>query len=136
MNAPADMPFDLAEEAGRLRVPPHSVEAEQSVLGALLVDNSAFDRVADMLTEASFYRHEHRVIFGAMAEMLMACQTADVVTVFERLQVAGKAADVGGLAYLNDLAQSVASASNALPAMIRKRLQPTAGHTFMAPPHF
>ena len=101
------------EVAGVLRVPPHSVEAEQSVLGALLMDNRAFDRVADVVGEAEFYRLEHRLIFGAIAALVKKSRPADVVTVFEHLQTAGKAEDVGGLSYLNDLANSVAGAANA-----------------------
>ena len=54
------------DEVARLRVPPHSVEAEQSVLGGLLLDNGAWDRVGDLLTESDFYRFEHRLIFAAI----------------------------------------------------------------------
>jgi len=100
------------DEIARLRVPPHSVEGEQSVLGGLLLDNLAWDRAADLLTESDFYRFEHRLIFGAIAALVQAGKPADVITVFERLQSIGKADDCGGLAYLNALAQSVPSAAN------------------------
>ncbi|MBL8324119.1 MAG: replicative DNA helicase [Rubrivivax sp.] len=100
------------DDIARLRVPPHSVEGEQSVLGGLLLDNLAWDRAADLLTESDFYRFEHRLIFGAIAALVQAGKPADVITVFERLQAAGKAEDCGGLAYLNALAQSVPSAAN------------------------
>ncbi|MBL8286943.1 MAG: replicative DNA helicase [Rubrivivax sp.] len=100
------------EEVARLRVPPHSVEGEQSVLGGLLLDNLAWDRAADLLAESDFYRFEHRLIFGAIAALVQAGKPADVITVHERLQALGKAADCGGLAYLNALAQSVPSAAN------------------------
>lgn len=95
-----------------LRVPPHSIEAEQSVLGALLLDNLAWDRAADLLADGDFYRYEHRLIFGVIGALVTASRPADVITVFERLQANGKAEDAGGLVYLNALAQSVPSAAN------------------------
>ena len=100
------------EDVARLRVPPHSVEAEQSVLGGLLLDNLAWDRAADLLTDSDFYRFEHRLIFSAIGSLVNATKPADVITVFEHLQSLGKATDCGGLAYLNALAQSVPSAAN------------------------
>ncbi len=100
------------EEVARLRVPPHSVEAEQSVLGGLLLDNMAWDRAAELLTDSDFYRYEHRLIFSAVAALVQHSRPADVITVFEHLQSLGKADDCGGLAYLNALAQSVPSAAN------------------------
>lgn len=100
-------------ETARLRVPPHNREAEQSLLGGLLIDNFAWDRVGDVLVEADFYRHEHRLIFVAIAVLMNACKPADVVTVAECLEGQGKLKEVGGLSYLNELAQSVPSASNA-----------------------
>lgn len=111
MNARTDTdPRD--NEIGQLRVPPHSVEAEQSVLGGLLLDNRAWDRVADLLNQGDFYRYEHQLIYTAMSKMLSGGKPADVVTVFERMQSLGKAEDAGGLSYLNALAQSVPSAAN------------------------
>ena len=95
-----------------LRVPPHSVEAESSVLGGLLLDNTAWERMADVLTDGDFYRYEHRLIYAAVSKLVEQTKPADVVTVYERLQSEGKADDVGGLAYLNQLAQYVPSASN------------------------
>jgi replicative DNA helicase len=100
------------DEVSRLRVPPHSVEAEQSVLGGLLLDNLAWDRAGDLLTDGDFYRHEHRLIYGAIGVLIAGNKPADVITVFEQLQGLGKAQDCGGLAYLNALAQSVPSAAN------------------------
>ena len=100
------------DEVARLRVPPHSTEAEQSVLGGLLLDNLAWDKCADLLSEGDFYRHEHRHIYGAIGSLIGSSKPADVITVFEALQGLGKAEDCGGLAYLNALAQSVPSASN------------------------
>jgi replicative DNA helicase len=112
-TAPAAFaPAPRDDEVSRLRVPPHSVEAEQSVLGGLLLDNLAWDRAAELLTESDFYRYEHRLIFGAIAALVQHSRPADVITVFEQLQSLGKAEDAGGLAYLNALAQSVPSAAN------------------------
>ncbi|MFZ2651547.1 MAG: replicative DNA helicase [Burkholderiaceae bacterium] len=100
------------EEVSRLRIPPHSVEAEQSVLGGLLLDNSAWDRAADLLTDSDFYRFEHRHIYAAIGALVSATKPADVITVFEQLQNLGRGEECGGLAYLNSLAQSVISATN------------------------
>ncbi len=100
------------DEVARLRVPPHSAEAEQSVLGGLLLDNLAWDRAADLLTDSDFYRYEHRHIYAAIGSLIGATKPADVITVHEVLQSLGKADECGGLAYLNALAQSVPSAAN------------------------
>src|SRR5688500_12856570 len=100
------------DEVARLRIPPHSIEAEQSVLGGLLLDNSAWDKAGDLLVDADFYRFEHRLIYAAIGALINATKPADVITVFEQLQSLGKAEDCGGLAYLNALAQSVPSAAN------------------------
>ena len=100
------------DEVARLRVPPHSIEAEQSVLGGLLLDNSAWDRAGDLLTDSDFYRYEHRLIYAAIGALVNASKPADVITVFEQLQSLGKAEECGGLVYLNALAQSVPSAAN------------------------
>ncbi len=96
----------------KLRIPPHSVEAESSVLGGLLLDNGAWDRVGDLLTDGDFYRYEHRLIYAAVGGLITANKPADVITVYEQLQSLGKADEIGGLAYLNSLAQYVPSASN------------------------
>ena len=102
----------IDDEVSFLRVPPHSLEAEQSVLGGLLLDNRAWDRAGDVLTDSDFYRFEHRLIFAAIGELINATKPADVITVFERLQRTGKADECGGMVYLNSLAQSVPSATN------------------------
>ena len=111
---PTDFPADEAADldVSRLRVPPHSIEAESSVLGGLLLDNGAWDRVGDVLDESDFYRYEHRLIFAAVRALVDASKPADVVTVFNHLQDQGKAGECGGLGYLNSLAQYVPSASN------------------------
>ncbi len=106
MNNPSDPQLE------NLRVPPHSVEAEQSILGGLLLDNAAWDRIADVVGENDFYRYDHRVIWQHISRLIGLSRPADVITVFESLQTAGKAEEVGGLAYLNSLAQNTPSAAN------------------------
>lgn len=95
-----------------IRVPPHSIEAEQSVLGGLLLDNAAWDRIADFIGEEDFYRYDHRLIFQCIVKLVNSGRPADVITVFEALGSAGKAEDAGGIAYLNALAQNTPSAAN------------------------
>ncbi|MDR0578506.1 MAG: replicative DNA helicase [Candidatus Accumulibacter sp.] len=95
-----------------LRVPPHSIEAEQSVLGGLLLDNAAFDRIADIAGEADFYRDEHRRIYRHISKLLEKGKPADAVTVAESLDMAGESDETGGLAYLGELAANTPSASN------------------------
>jgi replicative DNA helicase len=113
MSAVFQQPTSQADDdVARLRVPPHSIEAEQSVLGGLLLDNLAWDRVADLVTESDFYRYEHRQIYAAISALVGGGKPADVVTVHEHLQSLGRADDCGGQAYLNALAQSVPSAAN------------------------
>jgi replicative DNA helicase len=104
--------FGQDRQVAQLRIPPHSIEAESSVLGGLLLDNGAWDRVGDLLSERDFYRYEHRLVFIAIGALINASKPADVITVFEQLQNQGKAEEIGGLAYLNSLAQYVPSAGN------------------------
>ncbi len=94
------------------RVPPHSVEAEQSVLGGLMLDNEAWDRIADRIGADDFYRHDHRLIFRAIAALAERNAPFDMVTVAEQLQNAGQLKDAGGLAYLGELASQTPSAAN------------------------
>ena len=92
--------------------PPHSQEAEQSVLGALLLDNSVWPVVAELLTSDAFFQFEHGLIFEAIGQLVTKGQPADVITVFENLKSRNLDDDVAGLQYLNALAQSVPSAAN------------------------
>ncbi|MGZ5196280.1 MAG: DnaB-like helicase N-terminal domain-containing protein, partial [Ramlibacter sp.] len=110
--SPVNDEFPRDRQIAQLRVPPHSVEAESSVLGGLLIDNGAWDRVGDLLTDGDFYRYEHKLIYAAIGTLVNGSRPADVITVYEHLQGLGKAEEVGGLAYLNALAQYVPSASN------------------------
>ncbi|MES2634050.1 MAG: replicative DNA helicase [Pseudomonadota bacterium] len=102
----------VENQFAQLRTPPHSIEAESSVLGSLLLSNDAWDRVGDMLADSDFYRFEHRLVYGAIGSLINAGKPADVFTVYDQLEKAGKATEVGGLVYLNALAQFVSSARN------------------------
>jgi len=95
-----------------LKVPPHSIEAEQSLLGALLLDNQAFDRVADLVTGGDFYRDDHRRIWRHIAKLIEAAKPADVVTVSESIEASEDKDKTGGPAYLGALAQNTPSALN------------------------
>ncbi len=100
------------EKVSEFRIPPHSIEAESSVLGSLLLSNEAFDYVVDLLGAGDFYRYEHRLIFGAISTLVNAGKPADVVTVNEHMEKAGEGEGAGGLVYLNALAQYVPSPVN------------------------
>jgi replicative DNA helicase len=104
------------------RLPPQSIEAEQSVLGGLLIDNSSFERVADALTADDFYRREHRLIYNAIQALGEEGNPADVVTVSERLEKSGELEAAGGLAYIGSLANNTPSAANiaAYAAIVRE----------------
>src|SRR6478735_4855460 len=108
MNAPASVDPQIES----LRIPPHSIEAEQSVIGGLLRDNAAWDRIADFMHAEDFYRYDHRIIFEQMVRLINAGKPADVITVYESLVQLGKAEEVGGLQYLNAMAQNTPSAAN------------------------
>lgn len=97
-------------EAGYL--PPHSLEAEQSVLGGLLLDNAMWDEVADRLAPVMFYQQAHRLVFQAIRELADRDQPMDVVTVSEALEEAHQLEQVGGLAFLAELARNTPSAAN------------------------
>ncbi len=107
-----DEGFPADQQIAQLRIPPHSMEAESSVLGGLLLDNKSWEQVADLLSEGVFYRYEHRQVYLAIQALINVSRPADVITVYEHLQSIGKAEEVGGLGYLNALAQYVPSASN------------------------
>ena len=94
-----------------LKVPPHSVEAEQSLLGGLLIDNTAWDRLGDVLTDKDFYRPEHALIYKAIARLIGEAHPADVITVHEAVKTQ-QGGDLVGIDYLNSLAQNTPSAAN------------------------
>lgn len=95
-----------------LRVPPHSIEAEQSVLGGLMLDNSAWDRVGDVVAVDDFYRDDHRRIFRHIARLIEQNRPADVVTVSESIESSEDKDKIGGITYLGQLAQNTPSAHN------------------------
>jgi len=94
------------------RVPPQSIEAEQSVLGGLLLDNTAWDRIADLIGDHDFYRADHRLIFQHIGELIEHGKPADTLTVAESLERSGKLAEIGGHAYLASLSLNTPSAAN------------------------
>jgi replicative DNA helicase len=104
---------DLARRGlERLRLPPHSLEAEQSLLGGLMIDQRAWDQIADSVAAEDLYRADHRLIFGAIASLVEANQPPDAVTVSEHLQRLGQLEAAGGLPYLARLVEDVPSAAN------------------------
>ena len=105
-----------------LKVPPQSIEAEQSVLGGLLLDNQSWDRIADIITADDFYRREHRLIFNGIAALIEEGSPADVVTTSEWLERSGELATAGGLAYLGSLANNTPGSANivAYAAIVRE----------------
>jgi len=104
------VPDDLPLES--LKLPPHSVEAEQSVLGGLMLDNDAADRIGDVVSAEDFYSDAHRVIYRNIVQLIGDGKPADVVTVSEALASTQKLDYIGGLAYLGALAQNVPTAAN------------------------
>jgi replicative DNA helicase len=104
MNAPA--------ENHALRLPPHSIEAEQSLLGGLLLDPKAWDRIADLVAESDFFRDDHRRIFRHIAMLAHAGKEADIVTVFESIDRANEIQQTGGMGYLGEIANATPSAAN------------------------
>ena len=113
--------YDLQTAA--LKVPPHSIEAEQAVLGGLMLDNNAWERVLDQVSDGDFYRHDHRLIFRAVARLAERNQPFDVVTLSEQLDNEGQLPQVGGLAYLAELARNTPSVANikAYAQIVRER---------------
>jgi len=105
-NKVADAPI------AALKLPPHSIEAEQSLIGGLLLDNAAWDRIADIVSAADFYRDDHRRIFTHIRRLVETGRPADVVTVFESIENANESDQTGGLAYLGEIANATPSAAN------------------------
>ena len=105
------VPNEGAEQ--RIKVPPHSIEAEQSLLGGLMLDHKSWDKVADVVSEADFYRKDHQLIFGAIANLAEDANPCDVVTVSEWLDNRSQLDEAGGLEYLASLANETPGAANA-----------------------
>jgi len=100
------------DQIKNLKLPPHSIEAEQSVLGGLLIDNSALDQVADTISSKDFYRQDHRQIFIHIINLINSSNPADVITVAESLEKNSELASTGGIAYLGSLAENMPSVAN------------------------
>ena len=94
------------------KTPPHSIESEQSVLGGLMLDNDAWEKVADIITEADFYRYDHRLIYQHICKLIEQSKPADVITVAESLETSAELQTVGGLAYIGTMVQNTPSAAN------------------------
>ena len=103
---PDDLPLD------RLKLPPHSLEAEQSVLGGLMLDNDAADKIGDVISAEDFYSDAHRIVYRQIVQLIADGKPADAVTASEALASTQKLDYVGGLAYLGALAQNVPTAAN------------------------
>lgn len=103
---------ELSQRVDDLKVPPHSLEAEQSVIGGLMLDNQSWDNIADIVNEQDFYRHDHALIFRAIAALADETQPYDVVTVSEWLGSRKELDSIGGLAYLSILANDTPTAVN------------------------
>ncbi|CAG9000231.1 MAG: Replicative DNA helicase [Candidatus Celerinatantimonas neptuna] len=106
-----------------LKVPPHSFEAEQAVLGGLMLDNNAWDNVAEQVVEQDFYSRQHRLIFAAMHRLAETGNPIDLVTVSEELERQEQLDDIGGFAYLGEIAKNTPSAANirAYAEIVRER---------------
>ena len=100
------------DSISKLRLPPHSLEAEQSLLGGLLIDNEALDKVADLVSVNDFYRQDHQIIFQHIHHLIEKSQPADIVTLGESLESKSELNNVGGLEYLGLLAESTPTAAN------------------------
>jgi replicative DNA helicase len=124
MNDPQIAQLEYPDDEPRsLRVPPHSLEAEQSVLGGLMLDNQAWDKIGDKVSETDFYRADHRLIFSVISALADASKPFDVVTLSEKLDSKNELEGVGGLAYLATLANETPSSANidAYAEIVRER---------------
>ena len=100
------------DQISALKVPPHSIEAEQSILGGLLIDNKAIDRIAGQVSASDFYRNDHRIIFTHISKLIDNNDPADIVTVAESLEQNAELTKVCGVAYLVLVAENTPTASN------------------------
>ena len=106
-----------------LKIPPHSIEAEQSVLGGLMLDNEAWDRVAERVVSKDFYTRTHKFIFEAMEKLVDLHQPIDLITISETLEKNNQLEGIGGFAYLGEIAKNTPSAANitAYADIVRER---------------
>ena len=119
----AELPFRGDGDIARIKMQPHSIEAEQSVLGGLLLSADAWDAVSEAVVDGDFYRPDHRLIFRQIAKLAEASEPVDVITVADKLEARGELDAAGGLPYLAELAQNTPSASNirAYAQVVRER---------------
>ena len=108
----SELPFEPDRDIARIKMQPHSIEAEQSVLGGLLLSSDGWDSVAEAVMYSDFYRPDHRLIFRQTAKLADAGEPVDVITVADKLEASGELENAGGLTYLAELAQNTPSASN------------------------
>ena len=106
------MPAPQLASVENLKVPPHSIEAEQSVLGGLLLSSRAWEQVADIISDTDFYREDHRLLFRAIHELSDAGRPCDAVTVTEWFESRGQVDQVDGGDYIAQLASNTPSAAN------------------------
>ncbi len=105
-------PQPVDSQVAALKLPPHSIEAEQSLIGGLLIDNHAWDRIGDVVRETDFYRDDHRRIFRHIGKLIQQGRPADVVTVYESIELSNEVDQTGGLGYLGEIANATPSAAN------------------------
>ena len=105
-------PQPVDSQVAALKLPPHSIEAEQSLIGGLLIDNAAWDRIGDVVRETDFYRDDHRRIFRHIGKLIQMGRPADVVTVYESIEQSNEVDQTGGLGYLGEIANATPSAAN------------------------
>ncbi|MFT6288325.1 MAG: replicative DNA helicase [Halieaceae bacterium] len=119
----SELPYPGDGDVARIKMQPHSIEAEQSVLGGLLLSADGWDSVAEAVTAKDFYRADHRLIFRQIARLAEESEPVDVITVADKLQANGELEAAGGLPYLAELAQNTPSASNirAYGQVVRER---------------
>ena len=103
---------DTDSKVAKLKIPPHSVEAEQSVLGSMLISPDSWDKVTEILIESDFYNRSHQYIFKSIIRLLERSQPVDLITVSEDLEHNELLVDAGGFAYLGELAKNTPSAAN------------------------
>ena len=96
----------------KLKVPPHSIEAEQSVLGSMLIDKDSWDKVAEQVIDQDFYNRSHQIIYRAIVRLLNRNEPVDLITVSEELEQHDELEDAGGFAYLGELAKNTPSSAN------------------------
>ena len=96
----------------KLKIPPHSIEAEQSVLGSMLIAPDSWDKVAEIVVEEDFYNRSHQIIYRAIVRLLTKSQPIDIITVSEDLEGMDELEPAGGFAYLGELAKNTPSSAN------------------------